>query len=138
VTKAGTKLPFEDSRIAVFLRKQIAALESIKTQREIASEIGYDKPNILSMFKRGEAKIPLEKIPALAKALHVDPAFLFRLAMEQYWPKAEKAIADVFGSIATKNNRAWLSLISEALGEEDPELTPELAQRIRTELQKGH
>ena len=38
------------------------------------------------MFKRGEVKVPLNKIPLLAKAINADPAHLFRLALEQYWP----------------------------------------------------
>jgi hypothetical protein len=29
--------------------------------------------------------VPLDKIPLLAKALGVDPAHMFRLALEQYW-----------------------------------------------------
>lgn len=130
MTKTGVKLPFEDSKIAVYLRKQIDALSGIKNQREIASEIGYDKPNIISMFKRGEAKVPLDKIPALAKALHSDPAFMFKLALEQYWPKQEAAIAAIFGAIATKNQQAITARIAELSDRDDPELTPELDQAL--------
>ncbi|MGZ9053126.1 MAG: helix-turn-helix domain-containing protein [Rhodoplanes sp.] len=65
------------------MNKQITAISGVKSQREIAAELGYERPNIISMMKRGETKLPLDKVPALAKALHVDPAHLFRLALEQ-------------------------------------------------------
>lgn len=125
------------SKIAVYLAKQIDALSSIKSQREIAQEMGYTKGNIISMFKTGEVKVPLDKIPALAKAINVDPAFLFRLAMEQYWPDMNEAISAVFGSITTANQRALLARIAELLGEEDPALTPELDAKLKKALQKS-
>jgi len=49
------------------------------------------------MFKRGEAKVPLDKVPILARALNVDPALLFCLAVEQYWPGGAEAVARIFG-----------------------------------------
>jgi transcriptional regulator with XRE-family HTH domain len=83
-------MPFADSAIAKYIDKKIDELKGVKTQREIAAEIDYDKPNMISMFKRGEARVPLDKIPLLAKALGVDPAHMFRLALEQYWPDRER------------------------------------------------
>ncbi len=105
-TKPG--MPFANSAIAKFLDAQIDHLKGVKTQREIAVEIGYDKPNMISMFKRGEAKVPLEKIPLLAKALGVDAGHLFRLALEQYWHGEGKLILDIFGRIATENEEIVL------------------------------
>jgi len=63
---------------------------------------------MISMFKRGEAKVPLDKIPLLAKALHVDPMHLFRLALEQYWPDMGDMIAKIFGRIASENEETIL------------------------------
>src|SRR5947209_7699722 len=96
-------MPFSNSSIAKFLDRQIHKLNGVKTQREIAVEIGYDKPNMISMFKRGEMKVPLEKIPALAKAVEADPAHLFRLALEQYWPSLGETIQTIFGRTVTAN-----------------------------------
>jgi hypothetical protein len=62
-------MPFADSAVAKYIDKKIDELKGVKTQREIAAEIDYDKPNMISMFKRGEARVPLDKIPLLAKAL---------------------------------------------------------------------
>jgi len=92
--------------IASYVSRQIDALKGVKTQREIAAELGYDKPNMISMLKTGDTKVPLEKIPLLAKALGVDAAHLFRLALEQYWPGLEMTIAEIFGTLATSNEEA--------------------------------
>ena len=74
-------MPYADTPLAQYIAKQIDIQVSLgKNQRLIAKEIGYGKPNMISMFKRGEARIPFGKIPALAKSLNVDPAYMFRLA----------------------------------------------------------
>lgn len=129
-TKPG--MPYADSRIAKYLSKQIDTLSGRKSQREIAQEIGYDKPNMISMFKRGECKIPLDKVPALAKSIEADPAFLFRLAMEQFWPEGVSPINTIFGTVLTKNETEIIMYIRQESGETDPALTPELAQAIST------
>lgn len=72
------------TRLSIYLTKQIDALSGIKSQREIAADLGYDRPNIMSMFKSGEAKVPLNKLPTLARSLGVDLGLLLRLGMEQY------------------------------------------------------
>jgi hypothetical protein len=108
-TKPG--MPFANTSIAKFLDHQIDTLKGVKTQREIAVEIGYDKPNMISMFKRGEVKVPLDKIPLLAKAVQADPAHLFRLALEQYWPDMGETIDTIFGRVKAagvdRDVRGW-------------------------------
>ena len=101
-------MPFAGTTVAKYIDRQIDALKGVKTQREIAAEIGYDKPNMISMFKRGEVKVPLDKVPALAKALHVDPAHLFRLALEQYWPDLGATIERIFGLTVTEKEFEFL------------------------------
>jgi transcriptional regulator with XRE-family HTH domain len=124
-------MPFADSAIARYLDKQIEALRGVKTQREIANEIGYEKPNMISMFKRGEARVPLDKIPLLAKALHVDPAHLFRLGLEQYWPNMGDTIAGIFGRLATENEEAiLLSKWRAATDNMDPGPSPALEAAV--------
>ena len=110
----------EDSALAKYLTKQIEALSSTKSQREIAAEMGYDKPNIISMFKRGETKVPLDRIPSLAKALHVDPAHLFRLALEQHNPEISKVIDQVFGNVVTDNEMKVIKKIRDITHNTDP------------------
>jgi transcriptional regulator with XRE-family HTH domain len=127
-------MPFADSKIASYLSKQIDALQGIKSQREIASEIGYDKPNMISMFKRGEAKVPLDKVPALAKAINVDPAFLFRLALEQYWPDVASALAPVFRTVISRNEEKLILAFREMTNDTDPEITQEILTKLRQSI----
>ena len=123
--------PFPDSAIARYLGRQIEALKGVKTQREIATEAGYEKANIISMFKHGEAKVPLDKIPVLAKALHVDPTHLFRLALEQYWPSLNEAVAEIFGQMATKNEEViFLRKWREETHNTDPRPNPEIERLV--------
>jgi transcriptional regulator with XRE-family HTH domain len=101
-------MPFADSAIAKYIDKKIDELKGVKTQREIAQEAGYEMANIISMFKRGESRVPLDKIPLLSKALGVDPAHMFRLALEQYWPDRGDIIAKLFGRLASENEEEIL------------------------------
>ena len=59
---------------------------SLKTQTEIALEAGFERSNIISMLKGGITKLPLVRVPALAKAIGANPTILFRLCMDEYSP----------------------------------------------------
>lgn len=133
---AGKKpgMPYAGSQIAQYISKQIDALQGIKTQREIAAEIGYDKANIISMFKRGEMRVPLDKIPALATSLNVDAAFLFRLAMLQYWPDRADTVTKIFGTIVTQNEAAIIERIRELTNNTDPALTDRFDKALTAAL----
>ncbi len=122
--------PHSGTRIVNFLNKQINSLAAVKTQRQIAFECGYDKPNIISMFKRGDTKVPLDKIPALAKALEVDPAMLFRLALEQYWPDMQKVVTEIFGRTVTKHEYELVQAIRAATDDMDPKITADQRKKI--------
>jgi len=111
------------NKVSTFIANRI--LEIGKSQTEIANEVGYDKPNMISMIKIGATRVPLEKIPALAKALEVDAALLFRLALEQYWPGLDHTIFEIFGTVLTKNEREIIEAIRSCSDGADPELTPD-------------
>jgi transcriptional regulator with XRE-family HTH domain len=81
--------------VAKFLEQQIAM--SDKTQREIALECGYEKPNIMTMFKSGQTKVPLNKVALLAKALNIDPAYMLKLVLTEYSPETWEAIEGIVG-----------------------------------------
>lgn len=117
--------PWADTRMAKFLDKRISQLPT--TQREIAQEMGYARPNILSMMKSGEAKVPLDRVPAMAKALNADSAQFFRMALEQHFRGTEvtKVINDIFGTIVSKNEAEILEVVRDASDDNDPALTGE-------------
>lgn len=115
--------PWADTRMAKFLDKRIGQLP--KTQRELAQDMGYTRPNILSMMKSGEAKVPLDRVPAMAKALDADVAHFFRMALEQHFRGTEvtKVINDIFGTVVSKNEADWLEVVRDASDNTDPALT---------------
>ena len=120
-------MPFAENAIAKFLDKRIDELKGVKTQREIAAEVGYDKPNIISMFKRGETKVPLDKVLLLAKALDTDPAHLIRLGLEQSIPGFNAIMDDLLGIVATKNEaRILLTKWRKATKDLDPGPSPDI------------
>jgi hypothetical protein len=112
--------PHADTALCRFLKKQITALSGVKSQREIAAEVGYDRPNIISMMKRGETKLPLDKVPAFAKALHVDPAHLFRLALEQQMPEVAKIMHQVIGKTVSDHEFEIVQAFRKATKDADP------------------
>ena len=75
----------QSETVAQFLTKAIAT--SGKTQSEICADIGYSKPNIITMFKQGKTKVPLDKIGPLARALGVDGREFFRMVLGEYMPE---------------------------------------------------
>lgn len=115
-------LAFAHNALARYLDKRIAELRGVRTQREIAAEAGFARPNIISMFKSGESKVPLDRIPALARALDADPAHLFRLAAIDVWPELAPVVDEVFGrQLASKHEAAiFLTKWRKATGNMDP------------------
>ena len=57
------------------------------THREIARACGFGRPNMVSMIKTGDCRLPLERLGAMADTLHVDPFALFKLWMKSYYPE---------------------------------------------------
>jgi hypothetical protein len=104
--------------VAEFIADHLA--ESDKTQREIADECGFDKPNIITMFKTGATKLPINRIGPLAKALNVDPAHLLRLVMTEYMPDTWEAIESVMQStILTANELELIRAYRAVTGDND-------------------
>ena len=126
------KKPYQDTRLAKFLETRLLELKHKKTQVEIAEEAGFVNPNMITMIKQGATKLPIDRVPALAKALGVDPALLLRLALEQSeGSTAAAAIYEIIGQPVTKNEMAWIHEIREASGDTDPRLTSRAGIAIR-------
>ncbi|MDP2152230.1 MAG: helix-turn-helix transcriptional regulator [Methylotenera sp.] len=88
----------ERHTVAQYLTFHINSSE--KTQRQIALEIGYTKPNIITMFKQGLTKLPLEKIWPLANALGIAPDELFYKVMKEYMPETFEALKPLLEGLA--------------------------------------
>jgi predicted XRE-type DNA-binding protein len=116
-------------KLAEYLAHQME-ISDLK-QREIALALGYTKPNIITMFKQGMTKVPIEKIPALATALGLDPAHLLSMAMREYMPESFKTIQETMGHVVSKNEYAIVDAIREITKDRDPPLTKELKGKLK-------
>jgi len=124
---------YELSKVSVFVRDRIKELQGTKLQKEIAREAGFPNPNILSMLKQGDVKLSLDRVPLLAKALDVDPAYLFRLAIEQFYSEdTVRMILSFSGSALSKSEKNILEVIRSATGGKDPELTENMEKELFT------
>ena len=124
--------PYAGTRLAKFIETRVLELRPRKSQIEIATEAGFINPNMLAMIKNGSTKLPLDRVPSVAKALECDPKLLFKLALEQPGGvTAAAAIEMIFGTIVTRNEVAWLEEIREASGHSDPNLTTRSRSALR-------
>lgn len=115
--------PYANNKVARFLDKHLDTKVN-KSHREIAQAAGWTQSNMVTMVKKGDAKLPLDRVAGLARAIDVDPLFLFRLALEQFMPD-DAETARMLEYICTKNEVAILEVVREASGNTDPELTDE-------------
>lgn len=124
--------PYQNTATARLIADRIRDLSHRKTQAEIASDAGFANANMMTFLKNGRNKVPLDRVPSLAKALEVDPAHLMRLALDQaVGQTAAKAITEIFGTPATENERGWLAEIRDASDNSDPRITSRSRASLR-------
>jgi DNA-binding Xre family transcriptional regulator len=128
---------YGNTKIAQYVSKRIALLSGVKSQKQIAREVGYDRPNMLSMMKTGATKVPLEKVPALAKALGCDIGHLMRLGLEQYWPDKLDVIHEVFGRLVTGNEWKIVQVFRQETHDTDPRIDEETITKLRLILTRA-
>ena len=92
--------------VAEFIADKLAATD--KTQRQVAEECGFDHPNVITMFKQGLTKLPINRIESLAKALDADPVHLLRLVMLQYMPETWETVENIMKSTVLSANELEL------------------------------
>lgn len=106
--------------IAEFITDAIAV--SHKSQRKIADEMGLDNSNLITMYKSGATRVPLNRINSLASALNVDGWFLLRLALLEYYPEVHSVLEALLPSpVLTANEKAMLESFRYATDYADPE-----------------
>lgn len=126
---ASQQLP----KVAQYLTAQIQ-ISGLK-QKDIADALGYTKPNIITMFKQGLTKLPIEKVGVTAKALGVDPVYLMRVAMNDYMPGTYNAIVSVFGQEPlSKNELAIINEVRKLSNGADPAMDTEFSKNKLAEF----
>jgi transcriptional regulator with XRE-family HTH domain len=119
--------------LAKFVEDRVEELKGTKLQSEIAREAGYKSPNMITMIKQGNAKVAIDRVPDLSKALDVDPALLLRLALAQFYTDETVAVltSSFKKGMLTQNETKILSAIRAASNDSDPTLTPDLEEKIQ-------
>jgi chaperonin cofactor prefoldin len=110
-----------------YLEKQIAICG--KRQKVIAEELGYDKPNIITMFKQGVTKVPLNKVELLAKAIGIDPYSLLKKAMTEYTPGMWSTIEIIRDRAVTDNEYEMVKKLRNSSNYDDPLYLNEILEK---------
>lgn len=117
--------------VAEYLTQQINICG--RSQKEISEDLGYDKPNIITMFKQGKTKLPINKVPGLAKSLGVDPVHFLRIVMSEYSPETWSVIDALVGrSLLSESEAVILDIVrtiaeGQAIGPETEEDAADIA-----------
>lgn len=120
------------SRLSKLVSKKIEDLKGIKTQKEIAEEVGFKSVNMITMLKTGEAKLAIERAVSLAKALEADPRQMLIMAMERFYePATVREIVAVLSDVVTENELKLLLALREANGNTDPKFSDEKIEAIK-------
>lgn len=127
-----SRKPYEGTRLTPFIEKRILELRPTKTQAEVAAESGFANPNMMSLIKSGATRLPLDRVPALAAALDVDPARLLQLALEQWiGSSAARAFEVIFSTVVSRNEADWINEIRDASDNTDPAVTTRKRTALR-------
>ncbi len=126
--------PYADTKLSRFLDEYIDQKVD-RSHREIAQAAGWTQSNMVTMIKKGDAKLPLDRVTPFARAIGVDPLFLFRLALEQHMPD-DKETARMLEFICTENEVEILGVIRKASGASDPKLTDEQRKTLTEAFSK--
>ncbi|MCR9222912.1 MAG: helix-turn-helix domain-containing protein [Hyphomonas sp.] len=69
--------------LAEWFNKNVDFLTDL-TNEQLAEKLGYTRPNIISMWRTGRTRIPLDRLVPLSQILKVDISFMLPLWVEQY------------------------------------------------------
>lgn len=118
--KFATRTTSKAKTVAEYVSSQISLCG--KMQREIAEEAGFENPNVITMIKQGRTKIPLEKVGKLAKALSIDPVFLFKMVLSEYQPGTMEAINAMFDQEPLTENELEIIRIVRSASVNNPKV----------------
>ncbi|RWN01058.1 MAG: hypothetical protein EOR86_04180 [Mesorhizobium sp.] len=116
--------------IASYIEKWANA--SGRSYRDIALMAGFEKADIIHMFIAGKHRVPLDCVPALARALRCDAHEFWTLALQQYFkPEILQEVQELSKRDRSANERAWIDALRSVSGHADPELTHDRRERLR-------
>lgn len=66
------------------------------SDQDLCTAVGFERKIVLSLIKAGTVKLPIDKVPAFARALELDSAELVRAAIRESSPELSQLVDDVF------------------------------------------
>lgn len=78
------------------------------TDQELATALGYESTKVIEMFRTGQMRVPLNKVPPLASALNIEPGVLMRRLLADVDPDLLDAIEHCLGAICLSNGERKL------------------------------
>lgn len=96
---------------------ELAIKAAGKTKREVASEIGYKRPNIVSMLCSGEIDLPFNRVAAVARAIEVDQNTLLFMLLREKHPDLHSLLVDLLGDrLFTQDEARFIDMVRATAG----------------------
>ena len=91
------------------------------SDQDLADALGYRSAKVIGMFKTGQMKVPLNKVPQLANALATSPASLMRRLLHDADPGLLHVVELCMGSLCLSDGE---QMLIEAIRKADPGSEP--------------
>lgn len=75
----------------------IAVASSGKSQKQIAADMGFDQPNVISLIKSGQTKLPINRVRAFAESVGIDAKRLMTCVLREYMPDTWVELQAIYG-----------------------------------------
>lgn len=99
---------FETPALATFLVEHQARLE--KSDDEMAEALGFSRAGVYTLIKEGKMKMPISKVPLLARALDVNASDVLTVVLTEYEPELMEVVRKSWQSTElTANEKKLLS-----------------------------
>jgi predicted DNA-binding transcriptional regulator AlpA len=94
------------STLATFLTKAQDAVK--KSDQQMTEALGFSRTNIYTSIKQGMMKLPVGKVPLLARALEVSASEVLEVFLRDYSPELLEVIRKVCGPLDLTANEKKL------------------------------
>jgi len=88
-------------------------------QNEISDALDLPKSNIITMYKQNRTRMPIIRVPAMARILKLDVANMVNRWFKTYEPEQLAVIEETFGMSLSKNEKEIIKAMREFAGDAD-------------------
>ena len=126
----------ETFALAEWFNKNVDHLTDL-TNEELAAKLGYTRPNIISMWRTGRTKIPLDRLAPLCDALNVDLSYLLPLWIEQYGgAEANARVLKVLRNTVSESEMALVETARQITAGRNFTLKPNALEKLGEVVEK--